>query len=439
MKTWRVKKGHDSRIRSRHPWVFSNEILDNTRGVVGGEVIELHNIDGHFIARGYANPVSQISFRAMSFVQKEDFQMQPVFLTQRLLQAWRHRVRCGFKKSFRLCYSEADQMPGLILDRYVFEKNNQNYQVFSYQLLTAGMDAAFQKNDQWQLILRSLVEQSIEQKFQNIAWSHTLILQRNDVNIRKLEGLKVEEPKILKTVDGEDLTDIDIQIQNVMNSDENIFFNVNLPGGQKTGFFLDQTFNIKLLLQQLENQKEQLKTRKIRILDLCCYMGQWSAQITANLKNWGVDVEVHLVDVSDLALEKAKKNLSRYNVPVFVYKKDVLSLNEVPELNQLKFDVVISDPPAFVKNRKDLNQGLSAYTKLNLQAFKMCNAGAVIVSCTCSGLVPLEDFKESLAKAVLKSGVSARCIAYGGQGWDHPNLMNFPEGYYLKMVLHQVD
>ena len=117
----------------------------------------------------------------------------------------------------------------------------------------------------------------------------------------------------------------------------------------------------------------------------------------------------------------------------------MLSLENVAGLAQNKFDVVISDPPAFVKNKKDLHPGLHAYTKLNTQAFRLCNPGAVVVSCTCSGLVQLEDFKEALRKSILKSGHNARCLAYGGQGWDHPNLMSFPEGYYLKMVLHQVD
>ncbi|MCC2680084.1 MAG: hypothetical protein K0R29_2660, partial [Pseudobdellovibrio sp.] len=123
---------------------------------------------------------------------------------------------------------------------------------------------------------------------------------------------------------------------------------------------------------------------------------------------------------------------------VFSYKKDVLDIESLTELQAHKFDVVISDPPAFVKNKKDLNQGLAAYTKLNTQAFKLAAPGATVVSCTCSGLVSLEDFKDALRKSVLKSGAPAKCVAYGGQGWDHPHMMHFPEGYYLKMVLHKL-
>ena len=438
-KIWKIKKGHDFRIRTRHPWVFSNELLNSPKGILPGELIELHDIQGNFLARGYGNPQSLISFRAMSFSQKDNFNMQPEYLSYRLYQAWKFRHLCGFRKSFRVCYSEADQMPGLILDRYVYAKNNTIFQVFSFQLLTSGMDLAFKKNENWLLIFKDLVEKVNSENICSIDWEHTLILQRNDVNIRKLEGLQVEEPLILRSLNGESLSAIDIQIQNVINPHKDVVFNVNLVAGQKTGFFLDQTFNMRLALEHLERQKEFLKTKKIKILDLCCYMGQWSSQIVANLSAWGVQCEVHLVDVSDLALEKARQNLASYGVPVFSYKKDVLNLSEIPEFSRLKFDVVISDPPAFVKNKKDLHQGLAAYTKLNTQAFKLCQTGALVVSCTCSGLVQLEDFKEALRKSLLKSGLNARCLAYGGQGWDHPNLMSFPEGYYLKMVLHQID
>lgn len=441
MKTWKIKKGHDFRIRARHPWVFSNELLDSPKGILPGELIELHDIQDHFLARGYGNPHSLISFRAMSFSQKEEFDMQPQYLAQKLIRAWQFRHRGGFRNSFRICYSEADQMPGLILDRYVFETESAGplYQVFSYQLLTAGMDLAFKQNKNWEQIFKLLVESAIKESLSSIDWDHTVLLQRNDVNIRKLEGLLVEPPEVLKAAEKIDLTSVNIQIQNVINPNKNVVFNVNLVEGQKTGFFLDQTFNMRLVIEQLERQKEFLKSKKIRILDLCCYMGQWSSQIVANLRSWDIDCEVHLVDVSEMALEKARLNLAVYGVQVFSYKKDVLSISEIPEFGSLKFDVVISDPPAFVKNKKDLHPGLAAYTKMNTQAFKLCKSGAIIASCTCSGAVQLEDFKEALRKAILKSGVNARCLAYGGQGFDHPNLMSFPEGYYLKMVLHQID
>jgi 23S rRNA (cytosine1962-C5)-methyltransferase len=441
MKIWKLKKGHDFRLRSRHPWVFSNELLDSPKSIKAGEPVEIHDIQGHFMARGYGNPHSLIAFRAVSFNKQDEAPMHPDFLIKRMVDAWTYRQRAGFNKSFRLCYSEADQMAGLILDRYVFSKNSKNFQVFSFQLLTAGMDLAFKSDENWKLMFEKLVQASLTLGLSEIDWNHTLILQRNDVNIRKLEGLEVEAPTILKTVDDENLVDIDIEVQNVLKAEQSIMFNVNLVEGQKTGFFLDQTFNMRLLLEQLQNQKEFYKNKKVKILDLCCYMGQWSSQIVANLKNWGIQAEVHLVDISELALEKAKKNLkkyedSNYSIQVTTSKMDVLNLDS---LTDQKFNIVISDPPAFVKNKKDIHQGLHAYFKLNSQAFKLADSGGIVVSCTCSGGVSIEDFKESLRKALLRSGQNARCVSFGGQGWDHPTLMTFSEGFYLKMVMHQLD
>lgn len=441
MKIWKLKKGQDFRLRTRHPWVFAGELFDSPKSIKPGEPVEIRDIQDHFLARGYGNPHSQISFRAISFNRADENPMSVDFLTKRLVQAWTYRHRSGFKKSFRLCYSEADQMPGLILDRYLFVKGGKTMQVFSYQLLTAGMDVAFRTSDNWKTILKELVDESLRLQISEIDWDQTLVLQRNDVNIRKLEGLLVEDPMILKTMDGEDLTSIDIQVQNVLDANKTIQFNVNLIQGQKTGFFLDQTFNMRLLLEQFRNQKDLYKNKTVRILDLCCYMGQWSSQIVANLKVWGLNAEVQLVDISELALEKAKANLLRYaddgyQLKVVTSKMDVLNLES---LGDQKFDLVISDPPAFVKNKKDLPQGLHAYYKLNSQAFKLCASGGLVVSCTCSGGVSMDDFKESLRKAVLKSGQTVRCVAFGGQGWDHPTLMSFPEGFYLKMVLHQME
>jgi len=439
LKNWKIKKGHELRIKNRHPWVFSNELLDSPKGILPGEPIELTDLQGHFLARGYGNPHSLIAFRAMSFSQRENFQMSVEFMQKRLLRAWGFRDRGGFRTSFRLCFSEADQMPGLIMDRYLFMKDGIRYQVFSYQLLTAGMDRVFSTGQNWELILKWLTEQAVLCGYSDVAWEQTLVLRRNDVSVRKLEGLMAEEPCLLKTSGSETLTDVSIQIQSVIEGAPDISFSVNLIEGQKTGFFLDQSFNIALVIRYLQRQKKYLQNRKIRILDLCCYMGQWSVHLASHLHSWGLEAEVHLVDVSELALQKAKSNVQTCGAEVFSYKKDVLDLASLAELQPASFDIVISDPPAFVKNKKDLAVGLAAYVKLNTQAFKLVAPGGLLVSCTCSGAVSLEDFREALRKAALRSGQShAHCLAYGGQGWDHPHLMSFTEAYYLKMVLHQV-
>ena len=437
MKIWKLKKGHDIRLRSHHPWVFSNELIDSPKTVSPGDAVEVQDFKGQFLARGYGNPHSLISFRAMSFDTQEENPLNLESLVQKLFKAWKLRFDMGFDLSFRVCFSEADDMPGLIFDRYVFKKENIIYQVFSYQLLTSGMDTALKTEQQGFALFEKLVALLQKHNFSKIAWGETILLQRNDVNIRKLEGLQVEVPTILKNEHQISLEDVTIEMQNVVDKKETVFFKVNLLEGQKTGFFLDQTFNMKLVLDYLYSKKEALQGRKLKILDLCCYMGQWSAQIVHNLKKWGLDCEVHLVDVSELALTKAAQNLAQYKIEVKTYRLDVLEgLGAFPPN---EFDVVISDPPAFVKNKKDIHVGIHAYFKLNSQAFRVSREDGIVVSCTCSGLVQLEDFKDSLRKAALRSGKSAKCILFGGQGWDHPTLMTFPEGFYLKMVMHQMN
>ncbi|MFN3453533.1 MAG: class I SAM-dependent rRNA methyltransferase [Pseudobdellovibrio sp.] len=445
MKIWKLKKGSDQRLRSRHPWVFSNELMESPKGIQLGELIEIQDNKGHFLARGYGNPHSLIAFRAMTFELK-DFEIgTPQYISSRLYSAWEKRIHLGFSESFRVCFSEADGLPGLIFDRYTFLKGGQKYQVFSYQLLTAGMDKIFH---QAMDIFKHLTEAVFSQGLSDLAWEQTILLERSDVNIRKLEGLDVKAPHVEHNPHNIDLTDIEILIPSVMaetlnigySPEECLKFSVDLIEGQKTGFFLDQTHNMKLLIQSLQGLirvKKFTQDKPLKIVDLCCYMGQWAAQIAFYLKKKNIPFEVLLVDVSELALQKAQQNLSQYTSHVSVLKCDVLK--DLPQIADSSFDVVISDPPAFVKNKKDMESGLHGYMKLNEQAFRIVKPKGVVASCTCSGLVQMLDFKSALRKGILRSGKKAQLITEGGLGWDHPSVIQFPEGQYLKMLLHKVD
>ncbi len=435
MRVWKVKKGSDIRIRSGHPWVFSNELTDSPKSVLAGEPVELTDMKGNFLARGYGNPASLIAFRAMVFESHNQTPCSSESVVNKLIKSWKNRHLFGFKTSFRLCFSESDFLPGLIIDRYLIEQNGVPHQVFSYQLLTAGMNTIFKD---WENIFKLMVQHSLDNQFSAIDWDHTLILSRNDVNIRKLEGLEIETPQVQKAADGIDLQAVKILIQSVWDADKNINFDVNLVEGQKTGFFLDQTHNMKLLIEALKPRLKEFATKPLRLIDLCCYMGQWSAQIVHFLESHQIKVEVTLVDVSDLALKMAQKNLSQFESAQVKYvKADVLE--GLTTFTENYFDVVISDPPAFVKNKRDLETGMHGYMKLNQQAFRMAAHSGLVISCTCSGLVQMTDFKASLRKAVTRSGKKSKIVCEGGLGWDHPQLVQFPEGQYLKMIMSSVE
>ena len=445
MKICKLKKGADQRLRSRHPWVFSNELMESPKNINPGEIVEVQDYKGHFIARGYGNPHSLIAFRAISFETK-DFEIgSPDFLVSRLYSAWEKRLHLGFEDSFRVCFSEADQLPGLILDRYVFQKNNKTYQVLSYQFLTFGVNELFKNEHD---IFKKLIESLNSQGLSDIKWENTILLQRNDVNIRKLEGLEVLQPTVIYNPDEIDLHDVKIQIPSVMknaiassitSADKSLLFHVDLIEGQKTGFFLDQTHNMRLLIQSIEgfiSLKKWTKEKPLKVIDLCCYMGQWSAQIGFYLKSKNIPYEVTLVDVSDLALNKAQQNLKQYCDSVIVKKLDVVK--DLSSLVENEYHIVVSDPPAFVKNKRDIESGLHGYMKLNEQAFRIADPKGVVASCTCSGVVGIADFKSAVRKSILRSGKKAQLICEGGLGWDHPSLIQFPEGQYLKMLLHKL-
>jgi 23S rRNA (cytosine1962-C5)-methyltransferase len=435
MKIWRLKKGGDIRLRSGHPWVFSNELQESPKGIVPGELVEIQTLNGQFMARGYGNPQSLIAFRALSFEVHIENPASPENIVNKLIKSWKNRTLLGFTKSFRLCFSESDFLPGLIIDRYVTEVNQKKYQIFSYQLLTAGMQKIFTDSP---MIFELLVKVAIDSGFSDISWEQTILLSKNDVHIRKLEGMAVEAPCILRNPDEINLQDLKIQIPSVSKPEDTVVFQVNLVEGQKTGFFLDQTHNMKLVIETLKPRLSEYKNKPLKIADLCCYMGQWSAQLASFLKANNIQAEITLVDVSELALQMAQKNLALFdNVKVITKKTDVLE--GLAGFVENYFDVVISDPPAFVKNKKDVETGLHGYMKLNQQAFRIANHSGVVASCTCSGLVQLTDFKSALRKGISRSGKKAKLIAEGGLGWDHPQLVSFPEGQYLKMLLHTVE
>jgi 23S rRNA (cytosine1962-C5)-methyltransferase len=460
MNQWLLKKGEDRRLRSGHPWVFSNELMSNPRGIVPGEAVEILDNKGNFIARGYGNPHSLIAFRALTWRQDEKDTNAIGFVKRRLIDAWRYRVLCGFNSSFRLCFSEGDGLPGLIIDRYLL---TTGCQVLCVQLLTAGM----QKLLRMELVglLESVAEEVFNDKISAVESKNTYVVLRNDVNIRKLEGLEVESSVLLGSSQNNDINNYPCRAPSAPSYYENpsadfhnklavefsscqilvdspnpnnqLKFTVDLIEGQKTGFFLDQRQNIFQLIDCIERSTLFANYSKsgspIRILDLCCYAGHWSAQIANHLRDY--NVEVTLVDISADALKLSQESVKNYAKDVHCLKLDV-----VKELDQLKdnyYNIVIADPPAFIKAKKDIPQGSHAYLKVNSHAFRSAAYKGLVVSCSCSGLLVESEFQDVVRKSQQRaSQASYRVLTCGGHSPDHPVRLSFPEGKYLKMITH---
>ena len=428
MTSWRLKSGEDRRIRAGHPWVFSNELQVSPKGHDPGAPVTLMDSRGGFLAHGYGNPHSLIAFRAVSFDSKAENCLDLEEIISKVVSAWGHRSLLGYQRSFRLIFGESDSLPGLVIDRYLVEGG---FQVFAVQILTAGMEKAVPDVE---LFIRRIAEDAFDTHLSLVPANKTAIVLRADVNIRKLEGLTVLDPKILQEVPGLDLKNACIELDPVGNDSNSVKMNCDLFEGQKTGFFLDQSWNIDVL-GQLAGRNAHLKS-PVRILDLCCYVGQWSTKLAQFLKTKGVEVEVEAVDVSATALAFAKTNIERTGARVLIRELDVME--QLGGLPDRYYDIVIADPPAFIKSKKDLPIGKHAYLKFNSQAFRLVKRGGLVVSCSCSGLFPEDELKDVIRKSLQRNSVSARCVGRGGHAADHPTLMSFPEGAYLKMFVNQV-
>lgn len=428
---WKLKRGADKKIRAGYPWVLGREIATTITNHKPGYPVELQDADGKFVARGYGNPKSQMAFRVISMDSLDHSPLSRPRMLEKILEAWATRKRLGFRGSFRMVFSEGDHLSGLIIDYYVGEQNGKMVQVFAVQVLTAGMDLALGVAETF---FKDLTDQGLAAELTKIPWESTAVVLRNDVRSRKHEDLDVELPRFIKSVREMDFTKFPIQV-NAATGDGMVAMDCDLFQGQKTGFFLDQTQNIRTVAKILAVSDQFKPGQTVRILDLCCYVGHWSTQLTRTLKARGCEVEATLVDVSARALEFAKQNVEREGGRALVVAQDVF---KAAAAMTTKFDIVIADPPAFIKSKKDIPLGKHAYLKMNTQAFRLAKAFGYVASCTCSGLLTELEFKEVVGKALRRHGYEVPILAQGGPAGDHPGNLSFPEGVYLKMFVHQM-
>lgn len=472
MITWKLKKG--GQFRKGHPWIFAKELDIEAGRMEPGTFVRIVNEKHEAIDFGYGNPNCALAFRSLGLLEHPKLaQMASVgpggstfqsWVAEQIVKSWKQRLAMGFEGSFRVVFSEVDQLPGLILDRYELTDvaGQPQGQVLAVQILTAGFDRIW--GDGKTLMEKVVAAMGLQ------TWQQTLIVERKDTQIRKVEGLEVNEPRVihwgsetcLKPQDEEALRHALVRVayRGTLNETLNETLNGTLDGtinltanelvsleadllkGQKTGFFLDQSLNMQLVLQALNSRTEFITERRqsrkpLRVLDLCSYVGHWSLQLGHFARTQGLEFEADLVDVSGEALGRAQKNLQRYDLKCQTFEIDVLK--DTKEWPQGPYDIVIADPPAFVKAKKDLPQGLHAYLKINTEAIKVVAPQGLLVSCSCSGAVSEDDLLGAVTKAVFRTGRQGRILARGQQGWDHPWGTHFPEGRYLKMLLTQLN
>ena len=428
--TWILPDKAGRRFRQGHPWVFANELAASPKGLEPGAPVELREARGQLLARGYGNPHSLICFRALSRKENEIEPWSEKRLAEKVVAAARWREQLGLKKfSHRMVFGEADDLPGVVLDRFV--NCEADKQVLVLQILTAGIERYLGQPGQAVNWAKGWVE-----SVTGLTPEQTTLIIRRDVGARKLEGLEMRPPEILALSEGATPVLGDTFPAWVRAADHRgvdvsggLTFHLDLIGGQKTGFFFDQASNLEMLVRMLPLQE----SGTVRILDLFCYVGQWGTQLARVFKNSGAQPEVHLVDASASALALAQTNAKQFATQAYTYELDILEgLSGIPDC-----EIVICDPPAFIKSKKDHGPGLRGYLKANTMAMKKVKPGGWFVSCSCSHHLSDSDMVEMLRQAEAKSFRQARWLGRGVQAPDHPVRLNFPEGQYLKAWIAQ--
>lgn len=382
-----LKKNHDRRIRRGHLWVFSNEIGDpSVSSLEPGSIHEMRDSSGEFLGMVYVNPGSLIAARILS---RRRTAIDEDFFKERILSALDLRKRLyPFRQSYRLIFSESDFLPGLIVDRYG--------SVLVLQSLTAGMDALLEQ------VVGVLVE----------LLSPDAIYLRNDSPVRLLEGLQQEKRPAYRTLP-EQVTLVSGGLRLL----------VDVVEGQKTGFFLDQESN-RLLM-------DTFTFLGARVLDLFCYTGAWGLHAATA----GAD-EVTAVDTSERALGLAQAN-AEMNGLATRFKTVKEPVIDFLKKTRETWDLIVLDPPAFVKGKAHLKEGTKGYIDANRRALTKLKPGGILVTCSCSHHLDIESFEQAILAAARQSGRDLRILATRGQGPDHPVLLSMPETRYLKLIAAQ--
>lgn len=397
-----TKKGERA-ARSGHPWVYGEEVTHVEGTYQTGDIVDVYSDKDRYLGTGFANDISKIRVRIVSRNANDRF--DEAFWQRRVKYALDYRRTVMGEKDFaccRLIFGDADDMPGLTVDRY--------NDVLVAQALCYGMDQVKP------VIFKALVDELA-------AMGVTIrgIYERNDVKVRKLDGM--EEYKGWYEADflpqpGSVLTTID---------ENGILYDVDVENGQKTGFFLDQKYN-RLAVAKIAADKH--------VLDCFTHTGAFALNAAK-----GGAASVTAVDISQEAVDMTNENIRRNGLEAIVTAKQANVFDLLTDLADHKchdYDFIILDPPAFTKSGHTVRNAIRGYKEINLKAMKLLPRGGYLATCSCSHFMRDDLFRQMLHDAAKDAGVRLRQIEGRQQSPDHPILWNVPETNYLKFYLFQV-
>lgn len=388
----RLRKNEDRRLRAGHLWVYSNEVdvaQTPLAAFAPGEPVQIQDAGGRPLGSGYVNPHSLICARLVSRAPARALDHE--LLRERLRRALALRERLFAAPFYRLVFGEGDGLPGLVVDRFG--------EVLVAQLTTAGMER---------------VREELVAALDEVVRPASLLL-RNDVPARALEGLDSYVEPALGSIPEQ------VEIE-----ENGARFEVPLLAGQKTGWFYDHCPN---------RARMQRYVRDRRVLDVFSYIGGWGVQAAV------ADAEqVLCVDSSEPALEQLRRNavLNGVEARVSTRRGDAFAVLAELRASGARFEVVILDPPAFIKRKKDRKQGEEAYRRLNRAAIELLEEDGILISASCSFHFSRDALRLALLRASRSAGRELQLLEEGHQGADHPVHPAIPETDYLKAFFARI-
>lgn len=401
-KLYVTRKG-ELAAKSGHPWVFGEEVTRVDGEYKTGDIVDVYSAKDRYLGTGFANDISKIRVRILSDNANDRF--DEAFWQRRVKYALDYRRTVMGPKDFaccRLIFGDADQMPGLTVDRY--------NDVLVAQTLCYGMDQ-----------VKPIIFKALVDELAVMGVTVRGIYERNDVKVRELDGM--EQYKGWYQADflpapGSVLTTID---------ENGIYYDVDVENGQKTGFFLDQKYNRRAVGKIAAGH---------HVLDCFTHTGAFALNAAK-----GGAASVVAVDISQEAVDMTNENIQRNGLGHIVTAKQANVFELLTELSETKnhdYDFIILDPPAFTKSGRTVHNAMRGYKEINLKAMKLLPRGGYLATCSCSHFMRDDLFRRMLREAAKDAGVRLRQIEGRQQSSDHPILWNVPETDYLKFYLFQV-
>jgi len=388
-----LKKDKEKAVNHRHPWVFSGAI-DRVKGKpANGDIVRLMSHKGEFMAYGFYNDQSRVALRLLEW--DENTPVDDDWFKQKVAMAVnaRSNILNADTDTCRLIFSEADYLPGLIVDKYADH--------LAVQILTSGIEK-----------LMPVIIDELRRLLNPLS-----IFDKSDASSRQHEGMETDNVVLWG----------DVPPASVEVKENGIVYSINIAEGQKSGFYCDQRDNRRIVAAHAEGKK---------VLDCFSYTGGFTLTV---LKNGAASVTS--VDSSALAIETLKQNIILNKLDVDKYTAIQSDVNK--QLRAFKdagetFDIIVLDPPKYAPSRSALDRAARAYKDLNRVGMLLLNSGGLLATFSCSGAMDMENFKQVLAWAALDAGKQVQFIYQFCQPEDHPVRSSFPEGEYLKGLLCRV-